>query len=179
MTLSAVEFLRRFLLHVLPKGFVRIRRCGWWTNRHGQRQLDRCRDLFDEGRTPGKADAADTGILFRFMLFGKFEQLFVVRRRPHVGMHVGDEQVQLAVVVEIEDLSADRAPRDASQDAFCHVLESAVPLIVIELAGAEHIGDQNVHAAVPVVIEHGDVSAPAPTRPDFSVIFVNVPSPLL
>jgi Putative transposase len=45
MTLSAVEFLRRFLLHVLPKGFVRIRRCGWWTNRHGQRQLDRCRDL--------------------------------------------------------------------------------------------------------------------------------------
>ena len=45
MTLSAVEFLRRFLRHVLPIGFVRIRRCGRWTNRHGQRQLDRCRDL--------------------------------------------------------------------------------------------------------------------------------------
>lgn len=45
MTLSAVEFLRRFLMHVLPKGFVRIRRCGWWTNRHGQRQLSRCREL--------------------------------------------------------------------------------------------------------------------------------------
>ena len=45
MTLSAVEFLRRFLLHVLPKGFVRIRRCGWWTNRHGGQQLARCREL--------------------------------------------------------------------------------------------------------------------------------------
>lgn len=45
MTLSAVELLRRFLMHVLPKGFVRIRRCGWWTNRHGQRQLSRCREL--------------------------------------------------------------------------------------------------------------------------------------
>ena len=45
MTFSALGFLRRFLLHVLPKDFVRIRRCGWWTNRHGQRQLDRCRDL--------------------------------------------------------------------------------------------------------------------------------------
>jgi Putative transposase/Transposase zinc-binding domain len=45
MTLSAVEFLRRFLLHVLPKGFVRIRRCGWWTNCHGGQQLARCREL--------------------------------------------------------------------------------------------------------------------------------------
>jgi hypothetical protein len=50
MTLSAVEFLRRFLLHVLPKGFVRIRRCGWWTNRHGGQALARCRELL--GVTP-------------------------------------------------------------------------------------------------------------------------------
>ena len=54
MTLSAVEFLRRFLLHVLPRGFVRIRRCGWWTNRHGGRQLTRCRELL--GVTPAIVD---------------------------------------------------------------------------------------------------------------------------
>jgi len=30
MTLSADEFIRRFLLHVLPKGFHRIRHCGCW-----------------------------------------------------------------------------------------------------------------------------------------------------
>ena len=33
MTLIATEFLRRFFLHVLPKGFVRIRHFGFLTNR--------------------------------------------------------------------------------------------------------------------------------------------------
>jgi hypothetical protein len=33
MSLSAVEFLRRFFLHVLPKGFVRIRHFGFLANR--------------------------------------------------------------------------------------------------------------------------------------------------
>jgi hypothetical protein len=33
MTLAAEEFIRRFLLHVLPKGLVRIRYYGWMANR--------------------------------------------------------------------------------------------------------------------------------------------------
>ncbi len=33
MTISAEEFLRRFMLHVLPRGFVRIRFCGFLANR--------------------------------------------------------------------------------------------------------------------------------------------------
>jgi hypothetical protein len=33
MTLGATEFLRRFFLHVLPKGFVRIRHFGLLANR--------------------------------------------------------------------------------------------------------------------------------------------------
>lgn len=33
MTLPAVEFIRRFLLHVLPQGFVRIRHYGFLANR--------------------------------------------------------------------------------------------------------------------------------------------------
>jgi hypothetical protein len=45
MTLSAVEFLRRFLQHVLPKGLVRIRHFGLWANRHRQANLARCRKL--------------------------------------------------------------------------------------------------------------------------------------
>jgi hypothetical protein len=56
MTLSAVEFLRRFLLHVLPKGFVRIRRCGWWTNRHGGATLARCRELLGRTAAPVAAE---------------------------------------------------------------------------------------------------------------------------
>jgi Putative transposase/Transposase zinc-binding domain len=45
MTLSAEEFLRRFLLHVLPAGFVRIRHFGFLANRGRTAKLARCRAL--------------------------------------------------------------------------------------------------------------------------------------
>jgi hypothetical protein len=45
MTLSADEFLRRFLLHVLPEGFQRIRHYGFLGNRHRAENLARCREL--------------------------------------------------------------------------------------------------------------------------------------
>src|ERR1041385_6660121 len=45
MTLSADEFLRRFLMHVLPDGFQRIRHYGLLGNRHRTENLARCREL--------------------------------------------------------------------------------------------------------------------------------------
>jgi len=45
MTLSAQEFLRRFLLHVLPRGFVRIRSFGFLANRRRATLLPRCQRL--------------------------------------------------------------------------------------------------------------------------------------
>ena len=45
MTLEAVEFVRRFLMHVLPSGFVRVRHYGLLANRHRQEKLARCREL--------------------------------------------------------------------------------------------------------------------------------------
>jgi len=45
MSLSAVEFIRRFLLHVLPSGFVRIRYYGLLGNRDHSAKLRRCREL--------------------------------------------------------------------------------------------------------------------------------------
>jgi hypothetical protein len=42
MTLSRDEFLRRFLLHLLPKGFVRIRHFGFLANRRRAALLPRC-----------------------------------------------------------------------------------------------------------------------------------------
>ena len=45
MTLAAAEFLRRFLLHVLPGGFVRIRHFGFLANRGRTAKLARCRAL--------------------------------------------------------------------------------------------------------------------------------------
>ena len=44
MTLSAEEFMRRFLLHVLPRGFQRIRQFGLLANRR-RAELARCRQL--------------------------------------------------------------------------------------------------------------------------------------
>jgi hypothetical protein len=45
MTLVAIEFLRRFFLHVLPKGFVRIRHFGFLANRFRVSSLMVCRQL--------------------------------------------------------------------------------------------------------------------------------------
>jgi len=45
MPLSADEFIRRFLLHVLPDGFHRIRYYGFLGNRYRQEKLERCRQL--------------------------------------------------------------------------------------------------------------------------------------
>jgi hypothetical protein len=45
MTLTADQFLRRFLLHMLPKGLVRIRHFGLFANRRRETALARCREL--------------------------------------------------------------------------------------------------------------------------------------
>jgi hypothetical protein len=45
MTLAATEFIRRFLLHVLPAGFHRMRHYGLLGNRHRTHKLARCRQL--------------------------------------------------------------------------------------------------------------------------------------
>lgn len=45
MALPATEFLRRFLLHVVPSGFMRIRHFGLLANRHRAAKLARCRSL--------------------------------------------------------------------------------------------------------------------------------------
>jgi len=45
MPLDANEFIRRFLIHVLPDGFHRIRYFGFLGNCHRARKLKRCREL--------------------------------------------------------------------------------------------------------------------------------------
>jgi hypothetical protein len=50
MTVTADEFIRRFLLHVLPKGFVRIRHFGVMANYRRSESIDLCRKLL--GMTP-------------------------------------------------------------------------------------------------------------------------------
>ncbi len=59
MTLDAAEFLRRFLMHIVPSGFMRIRHFGFLANRCRQRDLDRCRQLLAAKiPSPGSAPAS-------------------------------------------------------------------------------------------------------------------------
>ena len=61
MTLNADEFLRRFLLHILPSGFMRLRHYGLLANRYRKQKIAQCRTLLDQPEPPkqDKEDAAD------------------------------------------------------------------------------------------------------------------------
>jgi len=78
MTLSGEEFIRRFLIHVLPDGFHRIRYFGFLGNCHRARKLALCRDLL--GMAPAGA-AADPPADYR----DRFEALTgqSLRECPH------------------------------------------------------------------------------------------------
>jgi hypothetical protein len=52
MTLSADEFIRRFLMHVVPDGFQRIRHYGLLGSRSRQVKLARCRELLNAPLPP-------------------------------------------------------------------------------------------------------------------------------
>ncbi len=52
MTLTADEFLRRFLIHTLPRGFVRIRFSGFLANRRRAQLLPLCRRLLEQSSHP-------------------------------------------------------------------------------------------------------------------------------
>ncbi|MEO1996576.1 MAG: IS91 family transposase [Planctomycetaceae bacterium] len=52
LPLSSSEFIRRFLMHTLPSGFVRIRYYGFLANRHRNERLEKCRRLLGVTSTP-------------------------------------------------------------------------------------------------------------------------------
>ena len=58
MTVSADEFIRRFLLHVLPRGFVRIRSFGFLANGRRAVLLPLCRELLHMQPAPKAPGAA-------------------------------------------------------------------------------------------------------------------------
>ena len=64
MTLSADEFIRRFLLHVLPRGFQRIRQFGLLANRR-RGELARCRQLLGATEQTGEALCQDYKTLYQ------------------------------------------------------------------------------------------------------------------
>ena len=61
MTLTAEGFIRRFLLHILPPGFQRIRYFGFLSNRHRAAKLARCRELLGTPEPEAPAGEEDDG----------------------------------------------------------------------------------------------------------------------
>jgi len=51
MTLKVAEFMRRFLLHILPKGFIKIRFSGILCNRRKKENLEKCRQILGDVKT--------------------------------------------------------------------------------------------------------------------------------
>ena len=48
LTLDASEFIRRFMLHIVPNGFMRLRHYGLLANRWRKKKLARCRELLHQ-----------------------------------------------------------------------------------------------------------------------------------
>ncbi|HKB40920.1 MAG TPA: IS91 family transposase [Gemmataceae bacterium] len=91
MALEAVEFIRRFLLHVVPSGFVRIRHYGLLGNRVRAENLARCRVLLGMGQvtaaggagpSQGKKDGAASGTETRCPVCGQGRMVRVSKIEP-------------------------------------------------------------------------------------------------
>jgi hypothetical protein len=60
MRLKAEEFIRRFLLHVLPKGLVKVRHFGFLANRRRRDNVLLCRKLLATSSTGPDSDEPET-----------------------------------------------------------------------------------------------------------------------
>lgn len=70
MTLSAFEFIRRYLLHILPPRFVKIRHYGILSNRN-KRRLQHCKKLFSRSRkNTKKPEKKETWVEFLIRITG-------------------------------------------------------------------------------------------------------------
>jgi hypothetical protein len=103
MTLAAEEFIRRFLIHVLPDGFQRTRYYGFLSNRYRRRKLAECRRLLHmpDSDTPDTEPETSPDYRDRYeQLTGTSLRLCPVCRRGRM--------------VHVEDIPADRTFMDTS-----------------------------------------------------------------
>jgi len=94
LTLDAVEFLRRLMLHVPPHGFHRMRHFGFLANRVRQEQLVQCRALLGTATQPrppaavdlkaSDAPGAEPGGVCPVCQHGRMQLITTVYRQPAV-----------------------------------------------------------------------------------------------
>ena len=100
MRLDAHEFIRRFLLHVLPSGFQRIRSYGFLANRYRQVKIDLCRQLLGAPVPVAAVDVLDQTLDYR----DRYQRLtgLSLRDCPHCSK---------GQMVRIESFTAGVSPR--------------------------------------------------------------------
>lgn len=100
MRLDAHEFIRRFLLHVLPSGFQRIRNYGFLANRYRQVKIELCRKLLGAPVPVVAVDVPDQALDYR----DRYQRLtgLSLRDCPHCGK---------GQMVRIESFTAGVLPR--------------------------------------------------------------------
>jgi hypothetical protein len=93
LTLDAVEFLRRLMLHVPPRGFQRIRHFGFLANRVRQEKLAQCRTLLGQAsrplaqeatvdRKPPVVAAVEPGVVCPVCQHGRMQLVQTLYRQP-------------------------------------------------------------------------------------------------
>jgi hypothetical protein len=70
MTLDAHEFIRRFLTHVLPNGFMRIRTFGFWANSCKGKKLQKILNALSHAKMENPADQTESAVEFIQRLTG-------------------------------------------------------------------------------------------------------------
>jgi hypothetical protein len=103
MTLTAEEFIRRFLIHVLPDRFQRIRYYGFLSNRYRKQKLAQCRQLLGVSATDTNAAKPEQPEDYR----DRYEQLTGISLRQCPVCRQGR-------MVEVKDIPADPAFMDTS-----------------------------------------------------------------
>jgi len=82
MTLTTGEFIRRFLIHVLPKGFHRIRHFGLFANHQRKQNLQNVRQLLGEvDANPDPQEEKDKPPTFVCRIKGHPHRLLIASRR--------------------------------------------------------------------------------------------------
>jgi hypothetical protein len=111
MTLPAEEFIRRFLLHVLPSGFHRIRYYGLMANRYRTENLEKCRRLLhmNPPDPPEGASEATAPADYR----DRYEALTGVSLRTCPVCHKG----RMATLKPLAPLSRSHVPLTVQQAA--------------------------------------------------------------
>ena len=105
--------------------------------------------------------------------------LLVIRRQhvEHVRVHVGDEEIRQAVVVEVEELDPHRAPR-RSREALGRLVDEAAAAVVLEVVSVPlHVEHEHVRPAVAVHV--GDARVAAPPRRPQADLRGDVPEPVV